>query len=230
MLSYAAHRRNRRQLSPTTLAAIIGVHAVALGILATTRMDLGPKIPPVITEIFTVPPDTTEPPPPEPVPQPRPAPRQSQVDQPEVIVPTPPQPGPAVDETPALPNPGPTIGPALDPLPPLLPLPPQPLPPAKPQPVVKAGPVLATPADRLRPPYPEAKRQLEEEAVLRLRLGLDARGHVVSVDPVGSADPLFLAAARTHLVRYWRYKPATEDGRAVPATLTITLRFQLDEG
>jgi protein TonB len=49
------------------------------------------------------------------------------------------------------------------------------------------------------------------------------------VEPIGAADPAFLSSARSHLVRYWRYKPATEDGRAVASTLTITLRFELEE-
>lgn len=227
MLAYAAHRRTHRHLSPTTLATIIGVHAVALGLLATSKMDLGPKFEPVITHLFPVPPDISEPPPPQPVPQsqPQPAPPRSQLDTPKPIIPTP-QPGPTTDSTPSPPDSEPIVGPTIDPLP----LPPQPLPPRpRPQPVVKAGPVLATSPDRLRPPYPEAKRRLEEEAVLRLRLGVDERGRVTSVDPVGRADPLFLDAARSHLLRFWRYKPATEDGRAVPSTLTITLRFQLDE-
>ena len=229
MLSYAAHRRTRRQLSPATLTAIVGVHAVALGLLATAKMDLGPTLSPVITRIFTVPPDISEPPPPPPpLPQPHPAPPQSHIDTPQPIVPPVPQPGPALDSTPIPSDSGPIPGPTIDPLP--LPPQPQPLPPRPvPQPAVRVGAVLATPADRLRPPYPEAKRRLEEEAVLRLRLGVDERGRVVSVDPVGNADPLFLDAARGHLLRHWRYKPATQDGRAIPSTLIITLRFQLDE-
>jgi protein TonB len=86
-----------------------------------------------------------------------------------------------------------------------------------------------TPSDLLRPPYPESKRRTEEEAVLRLRLTIDDRGRVTAVDAIGTADPAFLAAARSHLIRYWRYKPATEDGRVVASTLTITLRFELEE-
>jgi len=228
MLSYAAHRRSQRQLSPKVLATIIGVHAVALGLLVTAKVDVGEKFTPVITRIFTVPPETPppEPLPPEPSPQPRITPR-SKIDQPEPIIPAPPLPGPALDQTPAPPNAGPNIGQNIEPLP--QPLAPLPLPQPKPQLMVKSGPVLATPPDRLRPPYPEAKRQLEEEASLRLRLSIDERGRVVAVNPVGAADPLFLAAARTHLLRYWRYKPATVDGRAVPTELAITLRFQLDD-
>jgi protein TonB len=67
-----------------------------------------------------------------------------------------------------------------------------------------------------------------EEATLKLRLSIDERGRVIAVDPVGAADPLFLAAARKHLMARWRYQPATEDGRPVATTTTISLRFELE--
>jgi periplasmic protein TonB len=70
---------------------------------------------------------------------------------------------------------------------------------------------------------------LEEEATLRLRLTIDVRGRVTAVEPVGPADPSFLEAARRHILRAWRYKPATEDGVAVPSTMTINLSFRLEE-
>ena len=94
--------------------------------------------------------------------------------------------------------------------------------------IVKLGPRLATPASELRPAYPPSKLASEEEAVLRLRLTIDANGRVTAVDPVGAADRAFLEAARRHLIAHWRYKPATEDGHAVASSAVITLRFVLD--
>jgi protein TonB len=70
---------------------------------------------------------------------------------------------------------------------------------------------------------------LEEEATLRLRLTIDTGGRVTAVEPVGAADPSFLEAARRHILRAWRYKPAMEDGVAVPSTITINLSFRLAE-
>jgi protein TonB len=64
--------------------------------------------------------------------------------------------------------------------------------------------------------------------VLKLRLTIDPNGRVVAVEPLNRADPVFLQAARRHLLAHWRYKPAMEDGRAVMSTTVITLRFQLD--
>jgi protein TonB len=52
---------------------------------------------------------------------------------------------------------------------------------------------------------------------------------VTSVTPVGSADPTFLDAARRHILRHWRYQPATEGGEAVASTVVITLSFKLEE-
>ncbi|HVL78018.1 MAG TPA: energy transducer TonB, partial [Sphingomicrobium sp.] len=63
----------------------------------------------------------------------------------------------------------------------------------------------------------------------RLRLAIDERGRVTSVEPVGSADPAFLEAARRHILARWRYRPATEDGRAVASSTVVSLRFELND-
>ena len=226
MLAYAAHRRSRRHLSPPTLIAIVGVHAVALTLLATAKMEGGP-IKGVITKLIPIAPEIDPPPPPPPPPQTpqpaRPTPRDSQIDRTAPIVPTGAQPTIPLDDGPPVSNTDPVIGPSVEPLPPVIPDPP------KVVPLRPTAPVLATPADQLRPPYPEAKRRLEEEATLRLRLGIDSRGRVTTVEPVGTADPLFLASARGHLLRYWRYRPATEAGQPVTTSIVVTLRFRLDE-
>lgn len=228
MLDYAAHRRQRRKLSPSALALILGGHAVALALVVTTRMELvtPPKLPPLIVEPIPLPPD---PPKIEPKVEPKPSPSVSSIEAPPTKVEVPLAEGPVVVPIPAPPNPGPVVG--TSPLPQPLPIPqPEPLPPpAPPAKVVKVAAVLATPPDRLRPPYPDSKRRMEEEALLRLRLGIDERGRVTSVDPVGAADPAFLASARAHLTRHWRYRPATEDGRAVATSIVVTLRFELEE-
>ena len=222
MLAYAAHRRQRRRLSPATLSLIIGGHAVALALLITARMEVTgpPEI--VKTWIRNIPlPQDPPPPPPEPLAQtPSPAPQSHMTQTPAVI--DLPRPGPAVDLGPPTPM-VPDIGPAID----------RPLQPPvdidSPKAPVKIAARLSTPSDLLRPPYPETKRRLEEEATLHLRLSVDERGRVTAVEPVGTADPEFLSSARKHLIRNWRYRPATEDGRAVPSTLTITLRFRLED-
>ena len=216
MLGYAVEtRRARRKLSPAMLAAIVAGHAALILAVMNSKMDLPERHrePPIIVDTIEPPKD----PPPRPAepPQPQSA-RQSpqiELDRPVEIVPIPLPERPIDLGLPQIPT-GPDIGATrIDP----------------PKPVVRIGPKPVTPENALRPPYPEAKRRLDEQAVLRLRLAIDERGRVRSVEPLGPADPTFLASARNHLIRNWRYTPATEGGRPVASSIVITLRFELDK-
>jgi len=225
MLAYATHRENHRSFKPSTLALILGGHAVVIGLVAAAKMDISILPPPITTDVYNVP---LPPPPPE-LPKPQPKPRQlAEQPAPRQVIdhPMPPLPlpttGPVVDYSPSISTTLPDIGPALE----------TPLPGVKndPPPVpVRLAARSITPADLIRPPYPESKRRTEQEATLQLRLTIDERGRVTAVEPVGTADPAFLASARSHLLRYWRYRPASEDGRAVVSHLVVTLRFELEE-
>ena len=219
MLAYASGRQQiaRRGDSPSTLLFIIGAHVTALAVVMSMKMDLPARIWDENPEVVMVP--IKPPPPPDPVPaKPRTAP--SQIDQPQTIIPTKPQDSQPVDNRPTdkvefteL------VGPKLPELPPLS---------QKIVEPVRTGPRLATPADLLRPPYPQSKLESQQEASLRLKLSIDERGRVVAVDPVGPADSAFLNAARKHLLARWRYQPATVDGRPQASTTVITLRFELE--
>ncbi len=225
MLAYAAHRRPHRKAHPATLALIVGAHALALALLITAKMEVGvfePDKPLVIQPI----PLPKEPPPPEPKaePQPAPNPPMSSLDLPPKTITLPLDTGPVIVPGPTPKPDSPVIGLNPDPV-----IVPQPLPQPKPVPAISSKPRLLTSGDRLKPPYPENKRRLEEEATLRLRLSIDERGRVIAVEPVGAADPEFLRAARSHLVQNWRYKPAIADGQATSTTLVITLSFRLEE-
>ena len=203
---------------PNALLLIIGVHAVLIGAVMTAKMDLPDKIKGTITEVTFIDPVKPPPPPPQPpTPTPPKGPTISKVDVPRPILPTPINDRPIVDDFPVpIPNPGPIVG--INPSPTPNPVPT----------IIRTGPRFATPDWALRPPYPADKQRLEQEAVLKLRLTIDERGRVVAVDPVGSVDRSFLEAARKHLLAKWRYKPATEDGRPVPSSTVITLRFELE--
>ncbi len=218
MLAYAAHRRRiaERHSAPHVMLLIIAGHVALIAAVMSARMDRPGPIasPPTEVELIEMP---KPPPKPRPVP---PEPTPFDVDRVRPIVPMPqpnddlvaptPVPLPVPGGDAIIPNPGPRPGPAPTPA------------------VVRRGPRFATPAADVRPPYPPSKIASEEEAVLKLRLSIDPRGRVVAVEPVGGADPAFLAAARRHLLAHWRYKPATEDGRAIGSATVVTLRFQLD--
>ena len=220
MLAYAANRPviGARKPAPNTMLAIIGIHVAAIAALMSAKMELPSKFvdPPI--KIDFIHPKT--PPPPKPI--------QTKTKTPTTLTAV-----KAETTTPPIhftQDPVEPVGPKFDTgiiggggavvIPEFI------------RPVthypIKLGPRLATPEAELKPPYPQSKLLSEEEAVLSLKLTIDQSGRVVAVDPVGRTDAAFLTAARRHLLAHWRYRPASEDGRAVSSSTVITLRFQLD--
>jgi len=221
MLAYAANRPApvERRPYPNAMLVIIAVHVAGIAAVMSARMDLPPIIHPPAIDIFTVP-KPKGPPPPTPPAPPVPRPTDSSLTKVDPIAPIPDRSDPSGATVSAAFNTGTLGGGNALVIPEITPLP-------KPYPV-KLGAQLLTSGEELKPPYPSSKLITEEEASLTLRLTIDERGRVIAVEPVGRADPVFLAAARRHLLARWRYKPASEDGRAIASTAVITLRFQLD--
>lgn len=221
MLAYAANSRRiaGRSNSPKALIMIVAGHAALIAVVMAAKMEVVTFPPFVPTELIKVPI-----PPPPPTPEPKAKPRTSEpVTQPSFIdhtdtvvdMDTPLSSGFAQGTT--IEDIGNVIGTDISFIDPPKAVP------------VKVAARFITPPNALRPPYPNDKLRLEEEATLKLRLAIDARGRVTAVDPVGAADPSFLEAARRHIIRAWRYKPATEDGVAVASSTVITLSFRLEE-
>lgn len=220
MLAYASGRPRiaERRSSPNAMLIVISAHVALVAIVMSVKMDVAPRLirPPIDIELI---PDR-KPPPPHPIPQPvRPPIQQPRFTQP-VPMPRPvvePQPVTAIPTFPdsdlSLPKPNPS--PAGRPNPP-------------PTAAAATGAQLLTPQSEIRPPYPESKLLSGEEATLRLRLAIDPNGRVIAVDSIGPADRAFLDAARRHIIAHWRYKPATQDGRAVATSVVITLEFRLN--
>lgn len=222
MLAYAPDRRTRGAInrSPKTLALVAIGHVALVGIALTTKMtiDYYHPEPPIV--LVPVHPDPVPDPQPQPQPQ-DPAPR-SHIDRPTPQLPLPPlDPGPALDPGPSLPT-GPAPGSSVNPGPSTV------IELVKPDPVRIAA-RFNTPESALRPPYPTDKLRMQEETTLQLRLTIDANGRVTAVEPIGRADPSFLNAARRHILRNWRYKPATVDGVAAGSTTIINLSFRLED-
>lgn len=215
MLAYAPRRGRSVSRRPLVLVAAGHAGLIALVLTARSEMPIGRVFDP--TDVIFV--DPPKPPPPEPAP-PR-SPTSSTVDRPLTIIPTPrPTPTP-LDDGPPVAQPTPFAGNAVEPAPLPLPLPTPPL-------VVRKAARFITPADDVRPPYPAAKQRIEEEASLRLVLQISSAGRVTSVDPVGATDPIFLDAARRHILKRWRYTPASEGDTAIASRIVITLRFELN--
>ena len=220
MLAYAANapRFAERGRSPKALLLIVGAHVAALAVLMTAKMDIIPidrdGIDVTFVDPVRPPPDPTPPPPSSKSQQ---QPSQSRIDRPESIVPLDPVGPIALDPPVQLPPLGPIAGTGSA----VVPVEPVHSP-------VRVAARFATPDWALKPPYPDSKRESEEEATLKLRLSIDDQGRVIAVEPVGTVDPVFLASARKHLIAKWRYRPATEDGQPVPSSTIITLRFELE--
>lgn len=222
MLAYAAHnaRPAGRSNSPKALALIVAGHAALIAAVMAAKMEVVTFLPVDPTRIFNVP--IAPPPPPPPTPRVEPQ-ANGLATQPRFIE----APDSVVDMD-ATASSSFAHGPTIDDIAAVIGTDLSFVDPPKPAPVRVAA-RFNTPAGAMKPPYPNDKLRLEEEATLRLRLTIDARGRVTSVDPVGAADPSFLEAARRHIVRAWRYKPATEDGVAVGTSTVITLSFRLEE-
>jgi len=221
MLAYAASRPAivERQPHPNFLLGIIAAHVAVVALVMSAKMDLPTRVLGTTTEIFSVP----IPPEPTPLPQPthpttKPSP-QTQATRTDAEVKVPPIGGEALGTGEPDKGEGTLVAALGNGTLPVLP---------PPHNIVRLGPELVTPPGELRPPYPVSKIMSEEEATLRLRLTIDEHGRVVAVDPVGKADRVFLQAARTYLIKHWRYRPASEDGSAVGSSTVITLTFQLD--
>ncbi len=221
MLAYAASRPVLvdRSPHPNTMLLIIGAHVAVLAAVMSAKMEVQRHRPTPTTVVsIPLPPE----PPPNTLPeQPRSQPTvRPSTDHSHVIVKTPPNADqPEVDTTASGYDPGQltgasTVGAEVA------------------QAVVKppapTGARLLTPASELKPPYPASKLLNEEEAVLTLKLTIDADGRVTSVEPVGHVDAIFLEAARRHLIAHWRYAPATQEGHAVGSTAVVTLHFELN--
>ena len=167
-----------RRPHPKTLLLIIGAHVVALAAVMTAKMGLPEKFNPGKTIVINIDPPKPPPPPEPPPPAVKVEPIKTRIDQPPVIIPVPRPDERAIDDTPAPPLPpipGPVgIGTEVVPPPPFQPahIP------------VRTGVRFKTPADLVRPPYPDDKRRQEQEPSLRPRLSIDARGRVVGLERV----------------------------------------------
>jgi protein TonB len=113
----------------------------------------------------------------------------------------------------------------------------EPLPPPEPITVARADPssrfeawdrpprLLRTPFDPDRD-YPPTAREAGLEGTVLLRVEVDERGRVTSVEVVRS-DALMFDASAIRLVRGWEFDPAEQAGNPVSAVVLVPLSFRL---
>jgi protein TonB len=208
----------QKQAHPTGFAAVVALHAAALAAMVLIKgpVFVHPVHPP--TEAIFIPPDPTPPPEPQ-----RPAQRTPHRE--PIYVP----PAPPVDPidhsrltTTATGPTGPIepidAGPSGPPEPPARPIQP---------PVRMAAQVDPRYRDALQPIYPASEQRLEREGSVRVRVVIDARGRVVSIEKLSATSDAFWEATRRQALAHWRFRPATEDGRPIQGTMVMTVTFRL---
>jgi protein TonB len=79
------------------------------------------------------------------------------------------------------------------------------------------------------PDYPAESRRRGEEGVVRLALRVGIDGQVESAEVIGSSGFSRLDEAATAAARRWRFRPATQGGLPVAATLATAVHFRLTD-
>ena len=140
-----------------------------------------------------------------------------------------------LDQPPPL-NPTPPLGPQIDPGPPpthftetagsgTLDIPQ--LPPPVHVPVRHAAQIDSS--SRLQPPYPPAEIRAGRDGQVRVRVTIGPHGRVLDIALVSATSDAFWLATRQQALRYWRFRPATVDGRPVQDTKVMSLVFRIED-
>lgn len=78
-----------------------------------------------------------------------------------------------------------------------------------------------------KPPYTERARRLAIQGLMVIETDIDASGKVTRAVVRGKLEPMLDEAARLAVLD-WRFSPATLDGKPVPSTKWLRVRFELE--
>lgn len=84
---------------------------------------------------------------------------------------------------------------------------------------------LSAVATKVQPDYPAMARQLKIEGSVELEAAVSSTGEVTKVQIVSGNAILTNAASQA--VKHWKFKPFTEDGKAIPVLAPITVNFKM---
>ena len=79
-----------------------------------------------------------------------------------------------------------------------------------------------------QPPYPVAELRAEREGSVRVQVRIGTDGRVKAISRVSATSDAFWRATERHALARWRFRPATEDGRPVESSKTLTVHFRLN--
>jgi TonB family protein len=81
---------------------------------------------------------------------------------------------------------------------------------------------------KVNPTYPEEARKEGIEGMVILEATIDTEGNVTKVKVLkGEIESLNKAAVEA--IRQWKYEPIIVEGKAMPSTFTVTIKFALDK-
>ena len=81
------------------------------------------------------------------------------------------------------------------------------------------------------PPYPRDALRKHLQGTVLLEVLVDAQGLPRAVTLARSSGHAVLdAAARRHVLKHWRFRPAIRDGQAIPARGLVPVRFAIASG
>ena len=215
--------RDRRVLvSGVALAHVLGMWALLQ--VDSVRQAVREVAPMMVDMVAPPTPDQPPPPPPPAAPRIQPAPALStQAPQPALLAaPTPQAPAADTFTAPALPaTPAPEA--VAVPLPPAPPAPPAPAPPPAPRKVIAASAVRYL----LEPPVevPRASRRAGEHGVVWLRVVVGVQGLPLQVSVSRSSGHSRLDEQALWAMRQARFRPHTEDGRAIEVEVTAPVEY-----
>jgi protein TonB len=212
----------QKRLSPTGVTIVVLLHAAAVAALVTFKMEM--PVPPGFT-VTTIKPIAIPPDPP-PVPdkvQPRDKPQHvSKIDRVDPVIDLPLSPNQDLDiakvDLPSIPWTPPGKLEVIPPPPP----PPVPHEPIRTQPQIDGR-------SALQPPYPASAQREGAEGFVQVRVAIGPDGRVKAVEKVKASRDDFFAATERQALRYWRFKPATIDGKPIESSKVMSVTFKLDE-
>lgn len=79
---------------------------------------------------------------------------------------------------------------------------------------------------RYKPPYPQQARAQRLEGVVLVLVSVDTEGRVTGVSLRAGSGHAILDRAALEAVRTWRFTPARQGDRVIPANVELPIRFQ----
>ncbi len=219
------------RLSRASLAGVAGIHALLLALLFLAPETPEPVTSPRPLTVSMIVPEVQEPEPPQPKPEPISAPPTP------VVKPLPPPPVLVAERAQPAPEPvieAPKPVPVPEPVPEVLPPPAPPVVAEAPKPAPPPPPPPHTPprpADYLnnpKPTYPALSKRLGEQGIVRLNILVSPDGSVARLEIAKSSGyPRLDEVAMKTVQSSWKFEPARQAGKPVPAWVVVPIEFTL---